>query len=313
MKLQQLLQTYQKHGYKTLISAEVDTAFEFFYLAILTYGDLYYQQALEFAQKASNLEPDNPVYFQSVLYLKQVLKDGKNGVYVTPDGFTSFIRGGGNLPLYEKLSQKLKQIYQELSKLSLLDIGAGDGRALIPAITENIYQLDFVEPSQAMHDDFCAVLKQKATQFNSFNSSVQDYIKKHKGDWDIIQSTFCIQSLEQEDRTELFKWIRQNGKRLVIAEFNVPDFEEIYSPEKFTYVITHYLNGLKEYPDDLAAIQGFLIPVMFGYFDRTKARTNYEQPIDKWCDEIKAAGFKKINKQVIYPYWWADAYLIDAE
>jgi hypothetical protein len=70
---------------------------------------------------------------------------------------------------------------------------------------------------------------------------------------------------------------------------------------------------LAEYAGDGGLVaHGFLMPVLFGYFDQTAARTNYEQPIGAWVDQLRAAGFANIDTEPLYPYWWASAYLIDA-
>jgi hypothetical protein len=52
--------------------------------------------------------------------------------------------------------------------------------------------------------------------------------------------------------------------------------------------------------------------VLLGFFDQSSARTNYEQPVQMWMEQLGAAGFKQIKSYKLYPYWWADAYLIDA-
>jgi len=62
---------------------------------------------------------------------------------------------------------------------------------------------------------------------------------------------------------------------------------------------------------DLVA-QGFLMPVMFGYFDPTAARTNYEQPLQAWVVQLQAAGFCQVSPRLLCPCWWAPAYLLDA-
>ncbi|MCP4149426.1 MAG: hypothetical protein GY757_16885 [bacterium] len=54
------------------------------------------------------------------------------------------------------------------------------------------------------------------------------------------------------------------------------------------------------------------MPVFFGYFDSSTARTNYEQSIEKWATELKAAGFESVTTRQLYPYWWAPAFFVDA-
>jgi len=79
------------------------------------------------------------------------------------------------------------------------------------------------------------------------------------------------------------------------------------------YIIKRYKIGLREYSvnNDTVA-QGFLMPVMFGYFDKSLNRVNYEQPISDWVVDLNQSGFKKVKTKLLYNYWWASAYIIDA-
>jgi hypothetical protein len=58
--------------------------------------------------------------------------------------------------------------------------------------------------------------------------------------------------------------------------------------------------------------QGFLMPIMFGYFRSGAGRSTCEQAIAEWSAEFEAAGFRNVQRQLIYNYWWADAYLLTA-
>ena len=60
---------------------------------------------------------------------------GRSGsVYDQPGAFTAFIRGGGNIELYRRLSSELAARYDSLRPSSLLDLGCGDGLAVVPAL-----------------------------------------------------------------------------------------------------------------------------------------------------------------------------------
>jgi hypothetical protein len=306
------------------------TAIEKFEAALKAWGRNDIVEALRLTEDAAVHEPASLVYREAAVYLQRVLRDGKPGVYVSPDGFSAFIRGGGNVGLYANTSNELRTAYEEYASLSLLDIGVGDGLALLPALTPNIHQLDVVEPSAAMLPNTRLRLDELGVHHRAFNGTVQELIaQKPFGslEWDVIEATFSLQSVPPEERPQVFGWLSENGRRVLMAEFDTPVFADPFAPEWVKYVVERYEKGLAEYErgagrdgedteldidrENLVA-QGFLMPVMFGYFDTGAARTNWENPIVDWIDLLKDAGFSKVEAKLIYPYWWGNAFMIDA-
>ena len=302
------------------------TAIETFTQALRDWSTGNLVEALRLTEDAAAHEPESLVYREGVVYLQRMLRDGKPGVYVSSDGFSAFIRGGGNVGLYANTSNELRKAYEEYASLSLLDIGVGDGLALLPALTPNIHQLDIVEPSTAMLPNTRFRLDELDVRHRAFNGTAQQLIaQKPFGniEWDVIQATFSLQSVPLEDRPQLFAWLSENGRRVLIAEFDTPVYADPFAPEWVKYVVERYEKGLAEYErkgdeaeldidrENLVA-QGFLMPVLFGYFDTGAARTNWENPIVDWIDLLKDAGFSKVEAKLLYPYWWGNAFLIDA-
>jgi len=302
------------------------TAIEKFGTALKAWSRNDIVEALRMTEDAASHEPESLVYREAMVYLQRVLRDGKQSVYVSPDGFSAFIRGGGNVGLYANTSNEMRIAYEEYASLSLLDIGVGDGLALLPALTPNIHQLDVVEPSAAMLPNTRLRLDTLGVHHRAFNGTAQELMaKKPFGvmEWDVIQATFSLQSVPPEDRPQVFGWLSENGKRVLIAEFDTPIFADPFAPEWVKFVVERYEKGLAEYErsgddaeldidrENLVA-QGFLMPVMFGYFDTSAARTNWENPIVDWIDLLKDAGFSKVEAKLLYPYWWGKAFLIDA-
>src|SRR5437867_3424307 len=79
--------------------------------------------------------------------------DGAAPVYDAPSAFTAFIRGGGNVGLYRALSAELAARYDAGKPESLLDLGCGDGLAVVPALEQATHvpsRIDLVEPSAAL-------------------------------------------------------------------------------------------------------------------------------------------------------------------
>ncbi len=295
-------------------TSQGNTAMESFYLALLAFGGHELQLAAEYTRRAAEQEPENLVFKEALPFLQHVIASGKKSVYATGNGFLAFIRGGGNVPLYEKASAALQTIYQQYETLSVLDIGVGDGMALLPALTRNIRQLDLLEPSAVMLAKLKNILTRREIQHQAVCCTIQEFINTHTGSWDLIEATFSLQSIPPEERSEVFAWIRKFGKRLLLVEFDVPEFDSLYAPNRVKYILERYQDGLAEYEDERSlAAQEFLMPVMFGYFDKSAHRTNYEQTIRSWEHELQQAGFRQVQSQMLHPYWWAPAYLIDVQ
>ncbi|HZS04983.1 MAG TPA: class I SAM-dependent methyltransferase [Blastocatellia bacterium] len=311
--MNRIWQTYQDQGYHAAVAVPASSATESFYQSLLAFGHQDFDQAAHYSSQAAMQEPDNLVYTQAAAYLNRVLKEGRQNVYATGDGFAAFIRGGSNPSLYDAAVAALHGVYLEYSAIRLLDIGPGNGRALLPALTGNIHELDLVEPSRAMLGELQTALAGHVIPHRAFCGTLQQFAGQSADNWDVIQATFSLQSISTAERLGLFTWLREHGARLLIAEFDVPEFAQMHAPDRVEYVVEHYRRGLAEYAGDGGLVaQGFLMPVMFGYFDGTAARTNYEQPIQAWAGQLKQAGFTTVETRFLYPYWWASAYLIDA-
>lgn len=320
MTLDPLWHLYQQHGYAGLSTAHPRDALGWFYCALIAFAEDDLERAAEWTQQAVANAPNHPVYTAALRYLTRVRADGKANVYVDGDAFAAFIRGGGNVGLYAAVSAALRVIYGDYAALRLLDIGVGDGMALLPALLpaldtagrQLLTRLDVIEPSAAMLSKTITQLNDAEIAHHATNSTIQAYIAEHAEShhWDVIQATWSLQSIPPAERPAVFDWCRAHGDRLLIAEFDVPAFETDLAPDRVSYIVERFAQGLGEYEGDQVA-QGFLMPVMFGYFDRSAARTNWEGPIQQWVDGLRAAGFTQIETRPLFAYFWADAVLID--
>jgi len=313
MALTQLYERYTAGGYTAALASSTDRADELFYLALLAFGEDDLARAIELAGQAAAREPANLVYAEAATYLARAAQAGKQSVYLSPEAFSAFIRGGGNVPLYQATSAALRHAYAQDGATSLLDIGVGDGLALLPALTPAITRLDLIEPSAALLDATSARLSERGVPHRAFHGTLQEFAATPRVSWDIIQATYSLQSLVPDEREPMLAWIRDHGQRALIVEFDAPGFADMYAPDRVQYVIERFQQGLGEYAGDGGLVaQGFLMPVLFGFFDQTIARTNYEQPVRDWVDQLRGAGFADIATTQLYAYWWAPAYLIDA-
>jgi hypothetical protein len=312
MPLHTLWDIYRAQGYAGIRRTTPHDALDHFYLALLAFGADDFAAASVHAHRAAALEPDHLVFRASAVYLDRVVERGKAGVYVDGEAFAAFVRGGGNVGLYATASAALRAIYAEYRTLRLLDIGVGDGMALLPALPAHVTRLDLLEPSAAMLAKTTAALDTRGVAYHAHNVTLQDFIATETAQtWDIIQATWSLQSIPPAERP--FRWLREHTDRLLITEFDVPDFSENYAPERVQYVVDTYARGLSEYTGDGGRVaQGFLMPVLFGYFDCAAARPNWEEPIAGWAADLRAAGFETVQTRKLSAYFWADAYLIDA-
>lgn len=318
-QLDAIWNAYQAGGYAAAADAAQPTAaLDQFYLAVLAFGADDTAAALDAARRAHAANMNRRVYAQSVTYLERVLAQGKDNVYVDGAAFGAFVRGGGNVPLYNAASAQIKRIYGDYATLSVLDIGVGDGMALLPALTQSIRQIDLVEPSGAMLNRVTTQLEAWNITHRAYETTIQafidTYVETRGSGWDIVQATWSLQSVPPAERLDVAEWIAEHTDRVLLAEFDVPPFPQPFAPAHVRYVVERFERGLAEYTGDGDLVaQGFLLPVMFGYFDESEARTNWEGPIQGWADLLGAVGFEQVTPHKLYEYFWADAYLLDAQ
>lgn len=316
MTLETLWQHYAAGGYAAVRDATPVGVDECFYLALIAFAEGEPGRAARWASAAAECQSQSRVYTQAAAYLARVVGAGTTRVYDDGTAFAAFIRGGGNVGLYAAVSAALRAVYGEYESLRLLDIGVGDGLALLPALTPAVTRLDLVEPSVAMLATTHAALDARGIVHQAHPQTLGEFMVSadgQRGQWDMIQATWSLQSIPPDERPAVFRWLRAHGARVLIAEFDAPQFAAPLSPERVRYFVARYERGLAEYDGDGGLVaQGFLLPVMFGAFDRTEARTNWEGPIQGWSDDLHAAGFAQVTARTLYPYFWADAVLLDA-
>ncbi|WP_228004469.1 class I SAM-dependent methyltransferase [Amycolatopsis sp. YIM 10] len=244
--------------------------------------------------------------------LSRHLDTGPEGhVYDQPAAFTAFIRGGGNVNLYEQLARRLASLYDDRRPESLLDLGCGDGLALVPALEKAAHRpsrIDLVEPSGALLE----VAGERVDGAHAEQATAQEFLAGTDLSWDLVQSTFAMQSLEPDDRREVFRALRERTGELVLAEFDVPDVTE-GSPEHLASLVVRYERGVAEYGhDDGLVAQGFLMPMLLGLVSPGGVRNNWEQPAEDWGKQLTAAGFGEVEITPLADYWWSPAVLIRA-
>lgn len=288
---------------------------DWLYLSVLAFAAGADDAAARYATTAAAQPGDSLVLPAAAQYLTKVGKQGRQQVYTQPEGFAAFIRGGGNVTLYRRLSAELARRYRTVRPARLLDIGVGDGLALLPALTDDVGAVDLLEPSPALLSGTAAALTEHGLPHRAATATAQDLVTgvdawPDDTRWELAQSTFALHNLERTRRREVLARLRGRVDRLLIAEFGLAPGRAT-EPDWFDYVVTRYEAGLAEYDGDGGLVaQGFLMPVMFGYFDPDTV--HHEQSVADWRADLTDAGFtESAEPLLLHDYWWAPGYLFD--
>ncbi len=279
-------------------------------LATAARGDL--EDAAELADKAAD---DGSLL--GVALSTYLRSSRQRDVYDHPAAFEAFIAGGGNVDLYRRTGAALSGTYPGVG--SLLDIGCGNGLALVPALQQSPTvpsRLDLVEPGEELLAGCVAALQQSGLPVAitgwqmGFAAFLAAAPAQHR--WDLAQSTFALQSIEPTERSAALAALAPRVARLVIVDFDVSD-EKTGSHRHLTSLAARYEHGLAEYDQtrDLVA-QGFLMPVLLGQLSPDAERTNWEQPAEHWRQQVQDAGFHDVVVRPLADYWSAPAFLLSA-
>ncbi|EYF06972.1 class I SAM-dependent methyltransferase [Chondromyces apiculatus] len=314
--LEEIHDRYRAAGLDAAAAVKTPSPEEIFYLALLAFADDRAPEAAAFAARAAQAVPEDRLFQAAATYLARVVREGKRQVYVSAEGFAAFIRGGGNVQLYERTSAALSGQYPD-APFDLLDIGVGDGMALLPALTRAVRHVTLLEPATPMLERCAALLAAQNLPFATFAGSAQAFLaapEMASRRWEVAQATYSLHAIPPADRPALLRWLRDHVGTLLVAEFDAPDMHDALEPRMVRHVLGRYRVGLGEYEgaEGEVVVQGFLMPVMFGYVDRGVTRATYEQPISDWASLLEDAGFSHVERHALYPYWWAPAVLLVA-
>ena len=245
--------------------------------------------------------------------------DGTETVYDRPAAFEAFIRGGDNVPLYETTSAALADLYDTHGVDALLDIGCGDGMALIPALArvrDLPRYIDIVEPSEALLASAMGRLRAERRfqvgRLHAWRQNAQEFTAALQTDqhWDLAQSTFALQSLPPAERGEVLRRLRPHVGRLALVEFDVPVLEP-GSDAYFVSLARRYQRALEGYGSEAELVAGgFLAPMLLGQLRPGARPSNWEQPVAAWVEELSGCGFSLAGVRMLYDYSWSPAVLM---
>lgn len=276
-------------------------------LAALAAGD--WESATTIAQRVAAEQSDQRLPEALAQYLSNLPAPG---VYDEPGAFEAFIDNGGNVALYRQTIQHLSAIHAETQPRAVLDIGCGDGRVTAAVLSAATTRVDLIEPSAELLARAAAALDRPGLEVVAHRDDAATFFADSRDDttWDIAQSTFALHTTNPAERPALLRTLARRTTRLLIVEFDVPAFAD-RSREHVTYLAQRYEQGIREYERHPEVISKFLMPVLVGQLDTTRARYTFEQPIAHWTQVLRDAGFTT-STQPIEHYWWTDAMLISA-
>ena len=207
----------------------------------------------------------------------------------------------------------LRAAYEEFRPGCVLDIGVGDGAALMPAVPDSGVHVDLVEPSASLLDEVVGALTHRGISHRAWRGTFQEFAREHDAaSWDLVQSSFALQSLSPGDRSRALSWIARHTRVFVLVEFDVAEVVCPFEPGWFRGCVSRVERGLREYGRDRDLVGlGFVLPVILGIFD-AGGRTNYECSVRRWEWELREAGFTDVVSRELYDYWWEPAYVVEA-
>lgn len=254
--------------------------------------------------------------------LRHLAGEGPDSAYAAHAAFQAFIRGGDNVPLYAAVSQAMAERHARPTVNRLLDIGAGDGMALLPALRAAARlpeRIDVIEPQGGLRDALAALF---AGQFSDAHTqgrlhlhgvTLQSFAQGlSPGDhWDLAQSSFALQSLPPPERVAALRALRPHVDTLVVVEFDVPALAH-GTPAYFHSVAGRYERCLAQYGEEAVLIaHGFLAPMLAGQLRRGVAPSNWEQPVADWQRELGQAGYRLRDARPLYDYSWSPAWWME--
>ena len=312
-------------------------------LTVQLYNRLH--QSLNLSPADPSFAPTDPLdstFLHDVLaYMDEIEAQSQSSfrsvdeLYFNPSAFDAFCLEGGNQLLYQRLVAQILDFLHRLSadpsshdEISMIDIGCGSGRALLPILAQYAGSKPLrvlgIEPSQAMVDDLLA--KQKLAGLRENVSlevrcaSLQQYIhdSPSASRFHVAMATFSISSQSKEARMPLFQWIAGHADCFVMAEFDsqVPEVStmeasRLLSVPRFSGIVARYVVGAREHhgtPNGPLIMRGFLFPAFLGNF-RASPRFTFEQSQSDWIAELSQASWTKIEPQHCAPFWWDNCIL----
>lgn len=236
--------------------------------------------------------------------------DGRD-VYASPEGFEAFIDHGSNPALYDTTIAEVSRLQDRWRPTVVADLGCGDGRVTEATTHDEVGQIHLIEPSAELLERALARTGWPVVP-TPHPTTVAGWLDglDSKSSVDLVQSTFALHTFPHDDRSTALRRLAEVTERLVIVDFDVPDFAD-RSEAHARYAAAAYRRAIEEYAAVPAAIDGFLLPVLVGQFTPGGDRVTFEQSCDRWAEQVGGAGFA-VTIRPIHDFWWAPAFVLEA-
>jgi len=278
-------------------------------LMAISAGEL--ESAIDVLDRVRRIQPDELLARALAEFLGLALS---TELYDEPTAFEEFISHGDNPNLYSRTVASVEAIHRTNRPATVLDIGCGDGRITAAVLGSSTSQVDLVEPSTELLESAVELVAGPGRAADGYDLGIATFLDRlaPSTSWDLVQSTFALHNLTPAARLAVFDQLAGRSRRLVIVEFDLPDYED-GSVEHATYAAERYAVGVEEYRDHPDVISGFLMPVLVGQFDPSRHRSTFETSIEAWRVQLEASGWNVTNEVRVADYWWAPAVCIEAE
>lgn len=256
------------------------------------------------------------------------------GRYDSSAAFEAFIGGGGNVGVYAEATAKLRGCIEAVlvsrsGSLSLLDLGAGTGKLLLPLLSALLPLLrDVASISIVLVDasaPMLAGLEEKImgliphAHVSTFVGTFSEFVAQDEGEFDFCISSFALHYTQISERIPILKWIFQSCQRFYLVEFDVDDeilhgrsWDDV---ERFCILARKFEAGLGEYqgtPHEELVLAGFLAPVFcFNFQPRV---SSWETASVNWMKQLTMAGYDSslIHRWEVAHYWWAPCFVLES-
>lgn len=239
-------------------------------------------------------------------------------VYDAPAAFRAFIRGGGNVELYRATSAHLAAVHRSEAPRTLLEIGPGDGLALLPALADGTVgrpaTVTLVEPSDELLRRCAEGVAATGRAVQAQPLGIAAFLREAADRrWDLAESTFALHALEPSERDVVLAELAGRVGALTVVDFDV-ELPEPGTDGHLRELALRYERGLAEYDGDARdpVAQGFLLPVLLGQLAPGTPRATWEQPASAWRAQVERAGFTEIVVTPLAPYWWSPVFALTA-